>query len=43
MIVSNDIVYTVITENNATRSYTVVFESPQAAGLPVIKIDMKDK
>jgi hypothetical protein len=33
------IVYRITTENNATRDYTVVFESPQVTGLPVMKID----
>jgi hypothetical protein len=35
----SDIVYRVTTEDNATKEYTVVFESPQATGLPVMKID----
>ncbi|MDR0708386.1 MAG: CotH kinase family protein [Treponema sp.] len=35
----SDIVYTVTTEDNAAKDYTVAFESPQATGLPVIKID----
>jgi hypothetical protein len=35
----NDIVYTVTTEDNAAKDYTVVFESPQKTGLPVMKID----
>jgi spore coat protein CotH len=35
----NDIVYTVTTEDNATKDYTVIFESPQKTGLPVVKID----
>jgi spore coat protein CotH len=34
-----DLVYRVTTEDNATKDYTVVFESPQATGLPVMKID----
>jgi hypothetical protein len=37
-----NVVYKVTTEDNATGEYTVVFESPQATGLPVIKIDTKD-
>jgi spore coat protein CotH len=38
----SDIVYRVTAEDNAAKNYTVVFESPQATGLPVIKIDTKD-
>jgi hypothetical protein len=38
----SDIVYTVTTEDNAAKDYAAVFESPQATGLPVIKIDTKD-
>jgi hypothetical protein len=34
-----DMVYRVTTEDNAVKDYTVVFESPQATGLPVMKID----
>jgi hypothetical protein len=34
-----DVVYTVITPGHAANYYTVVFESPQTTGLPVIKID----
>jgi hypothetical protein len=34
-----DVVYTVTAEDNAQKTYTVVFESPQATGLPVIRID----
>jgi hypothetical protein len=34
-----DIVYRVTAEDNAAKDYSVVFESPQASGLPVIKID----
>ncbi|MDR1219054.1 MAG: CotH kinase family protein, partial [Treponema sp.] len=35
----NNIVYTVTTEDNATKGYAVVFESPQKTGLPLMKID----
>jgi hypothetical protein len=38
----SDPVYRVTTEDNSTKEYTVVFESPQATGLPVMKIDTKD-
>jgi spore coat protein CotH len=37
-----DIVYRVTTEANVTKDYTVVFESPQTTGLPVIKIDTEN-
>ncbi|MDR2094238.1 MAG: CotH kinase family protein [Treponema sp.] len=35
----SDLVYRVTTEDNVTKDYRVVFESPQATGLPVMKID----
>ena len=40
---TKEVVYVVTAEDGSTRSYTVVFESPQASGLPVIKIDTEER
>jgi hypothetical protein len=37
-----DVVYTVVAEDNTQRNYTVKVDCPQATGLPVVKIDTKD-
>jgi hypothetical protein len=39
----NAIIYKVTTEDNATKEYTVVLESPQLTGLPVMKIDTQGR
>ncbi|GAB6391292.1 MAG: CotH protein/CotH kinase family protein [Treponematales bacterium] len=37
---SHEVVYTVTAEDNTRRDYRVVFDCPQTAGLPVMKIDI---
>ncbi|MDR3195089.1 MAG: CotH kinase family protein [Tannerella sp.] len=37
------VVYTVTTDDGRKRDYSVVFESPQTSGLPLLKIDTRDK
>jgi len=38
-----DVEYVVTTEDNIRKSYTVIFNSPQSTGLPVIRIDTENK
>lgn len=35
----NEIIYTIVGEDNSTREYKVVLKSPQASGLPVINVE----
>ena len=38
-----EVVYVVTAKDGSTRNYSVIFESPQASGLPIIKIDTENR
>lgn len=37
-----NVTYTVIAKDNSVRNYKVIFKSPQATGLPIVKIDTEN-